>query len=198
VTSPRSQTRSPGLVVGAVAGAVGLALLVVLAVLLPKAEGAESQAVQLPDELPGGFVALDVQRDLPQELGLPDNFAQVQGAQARTTMSDYEDAYGAPVAFRGYADQQLQTVAFVTVFAGDGEAFGPDFGTNESTRVERSGDAVCELSFQQSPTGQGAADEPTTVTCQVAGEGHTVQVATGGVSVEDTVKLADHVAEDVA
>jgi hypothetical protein len=193
VTSSRSQTRSQGLVAGVAVGAIALALLVVLAVLLPKAHGAEVESVDLPDELPGGLIALDVDRELPAEAGLPDNFAQVQGAQARTTMSDYEDAYGDPVAFRGYADQQLQTVAFVTVFAGDGDAFGPDFGTSQSTQLVKSGDAVCELSFQQTQTGQ-VSDEPTTVTCQVSGEGQTVQVATGGISVEETVKLADGIA----
>lgn len=186
--------RRLGLATGVLLGAIVLALLLVLAVFLPKAEG--SEAVSLPDELPGGYSALDSDRTLPDDAQLPENYLASQGALIRSINSDYDDTYDEPVTFRAYADDDLTSFAIVTVFTGEGSAFGPNFGTSDGVRLSHSGDVVCYSTFAQTETGELSTD-PDTVTCQLPHLGHTVQTATSGVSVDDSVKLTEDVADAI-
>jgi hypothetical protein len=188
-----SSLRRLGLSTGVVLGVVALALLVLLAVFLPKAEG--STTVSLPDGLPGGLTALDSDRSYPQDV--PDGFAEQQGAMIRSTVGSYGDVYDEPVAFRIYADADVQVGVGVTVFAGDGGSFGPEFGISSGTEMSRQGDAVCQAVFQQDQMG-GQSDTPALVTCQLPdGAGHTVQVAAQGLDVDQTVDLAHDVADAI-
>ena len=118
----------------------------------------------------------------------------------------YAKVYDEPVAFRAYADKTLQDFLVVTVFTGEGGAFGPPSGLADpqaqgleraTTELVREDDAVCVASYQAVPQGQDASAPPLAVTCQLAADGHTVQLTSNGHSVDDTVALTHDVAERV-
>jgi hypothetical protein len=187
--------RRSGLAVGLPLGLVFLALVLVLGVFLPKAEGSES--VELPDALPGGYTALDdPSRPVPD--GVQGDLAKTQAQIVKTTEGQYDDAYGTPVAFRIYSDDSLQVGIGVTVFAGDGGAFGPEFGSLQGASVSKEGDAVCTtLASQAGMTQSGQAATPSQVTCQLPDHEHTIQVSAQGLSLDDTVKLTHEVADSI-
>jgi hypothetical protein len=184
--------RRLGLYAGLLLGAVVLALFVLIAVILPKAEG--STSISLPKTLPGGYSALDSDRALPSGLNLPDDYLKQQAALVKSIQGDYDDTYDEPVAFRAYADSQLQSFAIVTVFDSEGGAFGPNFGTSDQITLKKVDDAVCVTTYQQTQSGT-TSTTPDTVTCQLPDQERTVQVATSGASVAETAKLTHEVAD---
>ncbi len=189
-------TRRLGLGAGVLIGVGGLALLVFFAVLLPQLS--EADEVELPDALPGGWVAADL--------------AAEEGAQSRVDATEYvrdvyADVYDDPVAFRAYTDAGLTTFVVVTVFTSDGGGFGPPNGLADpemlglkraTTELVRRGDVVCVANYQPIPEGEEDTDDsdvPLGVSCQLPTEGHTIQLATNGLRLDDTVDLV-HEVED--
>ncbi|QIG45613.1 hypothetical protein G5V58_25295 [Nocardioides anomalus] len=195
--------RRLGLPLGLVLGVVGLAVVVAFGVLLPEASGSDSDAVDLPDTLPGGWTAVD----RPTGLDGDDADRQADRERAVRYVEDvYAEVYDAPVAFRAYADQDLQDFLVVTVFTGEGGAFGPPSGLADpdaqgleraTTELVREDDTVCIVNQQAVPQGQDASGPPLAVTCQLAADGHTVQLTSNGHSVDDTVALTHDVAEKI-
>ena len=171
------------------------------AIFLPEGEGDAGEAVALPDALAGGWTAVD----LPS--AADDADTDGQQLESRRAAVDYvnevyADVYDEPVAFRVYSDEELAKFAIVTVYTGDGGAFGPPNGLADpesqqlaraSTELVRADDAVCVANYQPVPEGQDASAAPLSVTCQLPAEGHTIQVATNELSVDDTAALAHDV-----
>jgi hypothetical protein len=199
------RNRRLGLGVGVILGVIGLALLVVFGVLLP--ELTDEEAVELPDALPGGWVAADVAAS-----GTGDDRGSGIDARERATeyvRAVYADACDEPVAFRDYADADLSTFVVVTVFTSDGGAFGPPNGVADpeqlglkgaTTELVRRGDVLCIANHQ--PVAEGADDTqesatPLGVTCQLPTEGRTIQLATNGLSLDDTIDLVHEVADRI-
>lgn len=185
--------RRLGLASGVVLGAVALALVAVLAIFLPKANG--SDGVSLPATLPGGYSALDTDRALPAGANLPDDYLKQQADLVKSIQGDYDKAYDEPVTFRAYANAGLTTFAIVTVFSGEGGAFGPNFGTSQQIQFKRVGDVLCVVTYAQDQQTGKLGTDPDTVTCQLPDRENTVQVATNGASVDATVKLTNDVTD---
>jgi hypothetical protein len=202
-------------VVGLTLGVVLLGLLVVLAVALPKAEGATdtepaeaATAADLPDTLPGGWTATDALQvdELPAEAGVDEAAIQRQADSRAYAEQVYADVYDDVPAFRVYTDDTLQRYALVTVFVGESRAFLPGEppidpeavgAANTNTELRREGDALCSVSNQVVAAGQQAG-EPTSVSCQQPVAGQTVQVETQGVTLDDTFAFLDEVATAVS
>jgi hypothetical protein len=192
--------RRLGLAAGVLLGVILLGLLAAFAVLLPEATGADE--VELPDALPGGWVAADLappaDSDVDTEAikGVTDYIRGV-----------YAGVYDDPVAFRAYTDSDLSTFAVVTVFTSGGGAFGPPNGMAdpEAAGVEHAAtelvrpdeDVVCVVSYEPVPSGEGTegSQTPLGVSCQLPSGEHTIQLATSGLGVDETVELV-HDVED--
>lgn len=201
-TSPAAQ-RAVGLSLGAVV----LGLLVVLAVALPKAEGATGVA-ELPTTLPGGWTATDAidPDDAPEEAGVTAEAIERQAERREFAEQAYAEVYDEAPAFRTYTDSTLQKYALVTVFSGESDAFLPgdppvdaevEGIARSNTDLLREGDALCSVSYQLVAEGQDAGD-PTAISCQQPVAGQTVQVQTSGVSVDDTFALLAALADEIA
>jgi hypothetical protein len=202
VTSPRRL----GLGLGAGLGVVGLAVLLVFAVAVPHLTSADE--VELPDSLPGGWVGADIAA-VP-DLGSGAEAFKASRERATAYVREvYAEVYDDPVAFRAYTDKELSRFVVVTVFTSDGGAFGPPSGLADpealkleraTTELVRDGDVVCVANYQPVAEGEdgGAdADTPLGVSCQLPTEGHTIQLATSGMSVDDTVQLVHDVASAI-
>lgn len=200
-TSPAAQR-----VVGLGLGAVVLALLVGLAVGLPKAEG-DTAATVLPDTLPGGWTATDVLdvADVPAESGITEEAIQRQADRRAYAEARFAEAYDDAPSFRTYVDETLQKFVLVTVFVGEGQAFLPgeppvdpeaEGLARSNTELVREGDALCSVSYQPVPAGQETGD-PAAVSCQQPVDGQTVQLQTQGVSLDDTFALLDDIATEI-
>jgi hypothetical protein len=201
--TPVTTQRRLDLGVGVVLGAIGLAVFVVFGVLLP--ELTEDDAVELPDALPGGWVAADIAPNTTE--GGSDTDAREQATEYVRKV--YADVYDDPVAFRAYTDADLSTFVVVTVFTSDGGAFGPPNGVADPeqlglkrapTELVRHDDVLCVANYQ--PLSEDAedtddADVPLGVSCQFPTGGLTIQLATNGLSVDDTVDLVHQVADAV-
>lgn len=202
-TSPAAQR-----VVGLGLGAVVLGLLVVLAVALPKAQGATG-AVDLPRTLPGGWLATDALEadDFPEGLQAdPDTVIASQVASRAFAEESYDGVYEDPTAYRVYTSEDFQALAVVTVFGAGGGSFGAtetivdpesnglDRGTVELVRHD---DAVCVVTYQAAPAGQDAGD-PSGVACQQPAGERTVQLTTQGVALDEVYELLADVADEVA
>lgn len=201
--------------VGLLLGAVVLGLLVVLAVVLPKAtgetgEGAASAAgaAELPATLPGGWTATDALKveDLPAEAGVEAADVERQAERRVFAEQAYAEVYDDAPTFRTYTDDTLQKYALVTVFSGESSAFAPGDppvdaeaeGLARSTsELVRDGDALCSVSYQATAAGQDAG-EPTSISCQLPTAGQTIQLQTQGVTLEDAEALLDELAAVVA
>lgn len=198
-----TSNRRLGLAVGVVLGVVALAIVVAFAVLLPETTGGDDE-VELPDALPGGWIAADV--------ATPADGASTTDAIEKATeyvRSVYADVYDDPVAFRAYTDAGLSTFVVVTVFTSSGGAFGPPNGVADpeavglqraTTELVREGDAVCISNYQPVAVDDEdteGSDVPVGVSCQLPGEELTVQLATNGLSVDDTVELMHDVEESL-
>ncbi len=189
-------------VIGALGGLVLLGLMVLFAVGLPRWEGEGAQAsphsddasapagptgsIELPETLPGGFVALDSDQ-IPAALSsrLPDAGTITSGL--KRTAGDLADLFGAPAQIRAYVNPTTQTFATVTVLDDDPGLFVPEGPPADpaDTRPKtydlvRVGDAVCAQYLGQPTDAQGqpvAGDPvPRRAHCQVGTRGRTVDV----------------------
>jgi len=206
--TPVTTNRRLGLVVGVGLGVLGLGLMFLFAVGLPHVTSADE--VELPDSLPGGWVAADVAA-VPGDLDDADAEEFIESRERATeyVREVYDDVYDEPVAFRAYTDKDLAQFVVVTVFTSDGGAFGPPNGVADpealqleraTTELVRRGDVVCIANYQPVAVGEdgGAdADTPLGVSCQLPTGGHTIQLATNGLSLDDTVRLVHDVADEI-
>jgi hypothetical protein len=195
--------------VGLGLGVVVLALLVGLAVGLPKAEGAStSEVAELPTTLPGGWTATDAvdPADAPEGSGVDADAIEAQAEQVVYAEKAYAEVYDPAPHYRVYTDDSLQRFVLVTIFAGESSAFLPDsppvdpqaIGAERSgTELVREGDALCSVSYQLVAAGEDAG-EPTAVTCQRPVDGQTLQVQAQGVTLDDTFAFLDELAAAVS
>ena len=197
-------------VVGLGLGAVVLGLLVVLAVGLPKAQGdtGGSGAAELPATLPGGWTATDELKvaDVPADSGIDAAAIKRQAERREYAEQAYAEVYDDAPSYRTYTDDTLQRFALVTVFAGESHAFAPGeppvdpeaegLARSTSELVEQDG-ALCAASYQAVAAGQDAG-EPTSISCQLATAGQTIQLQVQGASLDDTFALLDDLATAVA
>ena len=206
--TPVKTNRRLGLALGAPLGVVGLGLLFTFAVVLPKVT--EPDAAELPDALPGGWVAVD----LATPPGATTGSAGSTSTDSQRKATDYvrqiyEGVYDEPVAFRAYTDKTFSHFVVVTVFTSDGGAFGPANGLADpkalelkraSTELVRHGDVVCVANYQPVGADEDDTDQsafPLGVSCQLPADGRTIQLASNGLSVDDTVDLVHEVADRI-
>jgi hypothetical protein len=192
--TPVTTHRRLDLGVGVVLGVIALAVFVVFGVLLP--ELTEDEVVELPDALPGGWIAADLAPAVDA-----DDASAADRERATDYINDvYADVYTEPVTVRAYTDKELSSFAVVTVFTSDGGAFGPPYGVIdprvrglERAPVElvRRGDVMCMATYPED------AEVPTSVGCQLPVGGHTIQVYSNLPSLDDTVDLVHEVADSV-
>ena len=185
---------------GVVLGVVLLGVIVLLTVGLPRwTGGGESD---LPAELPGGWTATDAldPDDLPESAGEQD---------AEYVEESYAEVYDEPPVFRTYTDDSFQRFALVTVFEGGRGCFAPPQGVvdPEAVGLERApielvhrGDSLCAVDYQAVATGEGTeeTEQPQSITCQRTSGERTVQLATQGVTVDDTFALLEDIGDEVA
>jgi hypothetical protein len=188
-TRPNS-LRGLGLSTGLSLGVIVLALFIVLAVLLPRAEGSTG-SVALPDTLPGGYKATDLDATFAGQSDLG-QVAKQQRDRLEDTKKAYDGVYDEPVAFRAYTDKTLNSLVGVTVFGDEGDTFGPPVGTSQASDLVRQGDVVCEVTYSQDQSGQ-VSSTPSSVVCQLPAHEQTIQVAAGGLTVPQVVKLTHDV-----
>jgi hypothetical protein len=201
--TPVTTNRRRDLAVGVVLGAIGLGLFVGFGVLLPQLTE-DDDAVELPDSLPGGWLAADIPA--------PNDGASGTDAREQATeyvRKVYAGVYDEPVAFRAYTDADVSTFVVVTVFTSDGGAFGPPNGVADpeqlslkraTTELVRRGDVLCVANYP--PVAEDADDTddsatPLGVSCQLPTNGHTIQLATNGLSLDETVELVHEVADRI-
>lgn len=163
---------------GIAIGAVLLALVVLFAVFLPRAEG-DGSAPRLPDTLPG-LGAVDagatwtnipatVETALKKEGATVAKLRSTLAQMGPKTQTALTKASTVPSSSRLYVDPQFHTLYAVQAFRADGGAFAPT-PLDESATISQVGDDVC-VSSTDSTTGS------TTVECQASHGGMTVQVA---------------------
>jgi hypothetical protein len=207
--TPVRSNRRLGLGAGALLGVLGLAGVFVFAVALP--EITDPDAAELPDSLPGGWVAVDVAT--PPGGGTDGAGSASADSQRKATeyvRRIYDDVYDEPVAFRAYTDKDFSNFVIVTVFTADGGAFGPPNGLADpdvielkraTTELVRRGDVVCIANYQPVGLDEDETEDsafPLGVSCQLPTDGHTIQLASNGLDLDDTVDLVHVVAESLA
>lgn len=189
---------------GVIIGVLLLALAVVFAVVLPKANG-DNGDLSLPDTLPGGFSATDLSstwKNAPEATADKVESAAASERSARTYGDNAFEAAGVDAVTRGYIDEKFQQPVFVQAFRAQGGAFSPfqfaDPKTAQSgqqvQRLVRQGDAICiEVG---SSDGQGGS-QPAYVQCQKSEGDLTVQV-TSPLALDKAADLVDTVFDEVA
>ncbi|WP_205473363.1 hypothetical protein [Nocardioides sp. SYSU D00038] len=190
-----------------VTGLLVLGVVVGLAVGLPRLYDEDGGSVDLPDELAGGWSAVDTVGPGGDDAA---EYAETQATATEYVQDTYRDVYDAPVGFRAYADEERQRFVIATVFPGPGRAFGPPNGIADPevirtkrapTELVREDDAVCVVNWEAVSADDDSQPEPETplgVSCQAPAGERTVQVSTSQQSVDDTVELLHEVAEAVA
>jgi hypothetical protein len=189
---------------GIAIGAVALALVVLFAVLLPKAHGetdssATPHRIALPASLAGGYLAAD-RVDAWKDAG-----AQVKGREAELVGQvkaelSYGDKQLAKTASSDYGNRIYlkdgKSIFFVQVFRAAGGAFSPGELSDPAKSGEGSsvqqltkvGDSVCIVDGAVSGPGQV---QPSSTQCQRSGADLTVQVTSPGTAPSDVAKVAD-------
>lgn len=215
-SATRVSSRVP--VMGLVLGLVLLLGVVAFGVLLPEVTGEESgdetglqrtsdtaatADLALPDELPGGLVAIDTDQLDPQliaALGGAEVIEQQQeyGAEQLSELSD-----GVPTNVRVYARQDGSALVQVVATAGPPGSFAPQGAPSDpqlqgfsrgSVELVASGDAVCSIVWGQAvPEGTpiDPAAKPQGVDCQAGDAEHTYRVGGGGLTVDEAVAALD-------
>jgi hypothetical protein len=192
---------------GMAIGAVVLALFVVFAVLLPKAEGddANSSRIVLPNSLPGGYVAADRTEAWKGTSGVAGHEAEVV-AQVKSELkfgnAALDKTTGGGFGNRIYLKQGAQQVFFVQVFRAEGGALSPGEISDPSQlqqgtsvqQLTKVGDAVCVI---DGSVGTGGQVQPSQTQCQRSKSGLTVQVTAPSVAASDVAKVADLVLAQV-
>jgi hypothetical protein len=189
---------------GVILGVVLLALAVVFAIVLPKVNG-EPSDVSLPDTLPGGYTATDLEKAYAKAPGATAEQVKQASATERTARA-YGDkalaASGAVAATRTYVTKDLSSPLVVQVFRAPGGAFSPFQFSDPKTaqsgqQVERlvsKGDVVCIETG--SADGKGGV-QASYVQCQKSEGDTTVQVTTP-LALDKAVGVVDDVFDEVA
>lgn len=180
---------------GITLGIIGLALLVVLGVGLPRwvgdSESGSGAKITLPETLPGGLNPADqkssydlavIKKQGASEDQL-DTFIKQSAASAKTEDRNVSKALGFSMASRTYISKDMKKSVLVRAFAGDGSAY---YGGGEVSNVR---DNVCYSSADQQ-SGQ------TQATCSHATEDVTVQAT--ATSKKEAAKYADQIFKKLA
>ncbi|WP_137292333.1 hypothetical protein [Nocardioides dongxiaopingii] len=192
----------------AVVGLLLLGGLVVFATSLPDGDAASSDQdaaagpIDLPDELPGGLLALDGD-DLPEELTAQlTDLDQLQG-QEDSAGARLTEVFGVPSAFRIYAAVDQSSVAQVTAVDKAPGVFLPDFPpidpelielTRPAVELVDAGDALCVVTWGQAvPAGQEVDETapPQSLRCQQGAGERTYEIFGQGMTVDAAVEALD-------
>jgi hypothetical protein len=193
---------------GIAIGAVVLALFVVFAVLLPKAEGddANTSRVVLPNSLPGGYLAADQTAAWKGASSSVAGHEAEVAAQVRSELkfgdSALEKTTNGGFGNRIYLKKGAQAIFFVQVFRAEGGAFSPGEISDPSKLQQNSsvqqltkvGDSTCIV---DGTVGTGGQVQPNQTQCQRTKGGLTVQVTAPSVAASDVAKVADLVLAQV-
>ncbi|MBC9732989.1 hypothetical protein [Nocardioides marmotae] len=209
-----SSTPSPALTrwTGPLAGVVVLALLVVFAVLLPKATGGSNaeDPLDLPDTLPGGYTAADRGEAFAgsYEAEEAETLAGRQASARQHSDEVLDEVYDYAAETRTYASEDLTTAVFVQAFRAPGGAFAPETISGEeaaatgaaSQELVREGDAICIVQRPAVDPAAGAPQDaaPSYVSCQRSEGDLTVQATASGLPAADLVELLDAAWDAVA
>ncbi|GAA4362130.1 hypothetical protein ACFPKY_15025 [Nocardioides caricicola] len=190
------------MIVGIVLGLLILTSMVLFSVVLPEATGDdegsethESLSFTLPDTLPGGYAAADLESsfDGGELAAQAAAIAEQQGGSTEYGNEVLPEVLDTSAVTRSYVVNGTEAV-FVQVMQAEGGAFSPSSLTDpESTdgaggiTMQKVGDGVCILT---SGATQMGAPGPTASECQVSHDGVTVQVSSDTVAAEDLVGLA--------
>jgi len=205
-----SKTRNSDVpMTGIAIGAVLLALLVVFAVVLPRAvgdTGSSTGSLILPDSLPGGYLAADRTAAWKNASGgVKGHEAQIVAqVKAELTYGDRALSKTSKNAFanRIYLKNDGKSIFFVQAFRSAGGAFSPGEISDPSKlqqgssvqQLIRVGDAVCIVDGTVGSPGQ---IEPSQTQCQRSEGDLTVQVTAPQVAASDVAKVADLVLSKV-
>ncbi|MCD4524097.1 hypothetical protein [Nocardioides sp. cx-173] len=193
-------------VVGSLVGLVILALLVAFAVLLPKATAGP---VDLPDTLPGGLRAVELEADdvTGENADAAADLAERQRGINESGAELLEELFDAPAQIRTYQDESLETQVTITVveqpagpFLPNGPPFDPSYVNFERniTDLVSAGDGVCARYYEQPvPEGQEIPDgeSPAAIQCQVGSGNATYQLYGRGLDADEAVELLDGLAD---
>lgn len=162
----------------------------------------QSGPIELPDQLDGDLVAVDL-GTLPADLA--QRFGEVEAVreQEAAVVTGLSDVFQVPAAFRVYAATDGSALAQITVLDRAPGLFAPDalpvdpaaIGlTRAASELVRVGDAVCSVSWaEQVPAGQpiDPAVEPQGVRCQLGVGERTFEITAQGLTVDETVANLD-------
>ncbi|GAA1922328.1 hypothetical protein GCM10009737_24780 [Nocardioides lentus] len=198
--TPRNRTVAA---LGVVAGVAALALLVVFAVVLPKVSSEAAPQlgeVELPDELAGGWRALDLGAE-----GIPED--QVASLAANSVYADevLDDIVEGGGESRQYVNEDLTAAPTVQVYGAeagpvvpaqlvDPEAFGL---SRPPVEVVEEGEVTCEVNWTEvDPQTQQPLPEAEVsgASCQRTEPGLTVRLV-GGLDVDSAVAMVNEVWE---
>ncbi|MGH3350561.1 MAG: hypothetical protein ACRDPS_07820 [Nocardioides sp.] len=180
---------------GITLGIIGLALLVVLGVGLPRwvgdSDSHSGAKITLPETLSGELNPADKKSSYDLAVikkqgaseGDLDTFIKQNAASSKTEDRNVSDALGFSMASRTYITKDMKKSVLIRAFAGDGSAY---YGGGEVSKVR---DNICYSSSDQQ-TGQ------TQATCSHASEDVTVQAT--AMSKKDAAKYADEIFEKLA
>lgn len=204
-----SKTRNSDVpLTGIAIGAVVLALFVVFAVLLPKANGDDAGGrIALPASLPGGYVAADQVSAWKGASGVAGHEAEVVAqVKAELTFGDtqLEKTTDGGFGHRIYLKDKGASIFFVQVFRAAGGAFSPGEISDPSKvqqgttvqQLSKVGKATCILEGQVGTSGTVSASQGQSQ-CQRSEGDLTVQVTAPGVAPSDVAKVADLVLSKV-
>lgn len=191
--------------IGIVLGVLILTSMVLFSVVLPEATADEDAtgspepvSLTLPDTLPGGYAAADLESSFTDG-ELADQAEAIAKQQAGSTDYGNEvlpDVLGTSAVTRSYVVNGTEAV-FVQAIQAEGGALAPSSLTDPETTagsggitMEKVGDGVCILTIGASQQGMPAQ---TSSQCQVTRDGVTVQLSSDTVTAEDLMDLADDV-----
>lgn len=190
--------------IGIVLGLLILTSMVLFSVVLPEAtadeDSSESMSLTLPDTLPGGYAAADLESSFTEgELAAQaEAIAKQQGDSTSYGNKVLPDVLGTSAVTRSYVVNGTEAV-FVQVIEAEGGAFAPSSLTDPETTegaggitMENIGGGVCIITSGASQQGMPAQ---TASECQVTRDGVTVQLSSDTVTAEDLMDLADDVFE---
>ena len=204
-----SKTRNSDVpLTGIAIGAVVLALFVVFAVLLPKAEGDDASGrIDLPATLPGGYVSADQVSAWKGASGVSGHEAEVVAqvkAELKYGDTQLEKTTGGGFGHRIYLKDKGASIFFVQVFRAAGGAFSPGEISDPSQlqqgtsvqQLTKVGKSVCIVNGQVGTGGQVSSSQGESQ-CQRSEGDLTVQVTAPGVAPSDVAKVADLVLSKV-
>ena len=193
--------------IGIVAGLVILASMVLFSVVLPEATADDEQdesasdtvSLALPDTLPGGYAAADLESSFADGELAPqaEAIAKQQADSTEYGNGVLPEVLGTDAVTRSYVINGTEAV-FVQVIDAAGGAFAPSSLTDpESTNgaggitMQNVDDGVCIITVGQ--VQQGQTEAPTSSECQVTRDGVTVQLSSDTIPAADLMALADDV-----